>query len=59
MRYGHHPGIVSLKTVYEEAGKIYLVLQLLRGGDLLDYMIKKVLFPINFLSRLISFDYFD
>ncbi|KAJ8955783.1 hypothetical protein NQ314_006850 [Rhamnusium bicolor] len=38
LRYGQYPGIVSLKTVYEEADKIYLVLQLLRGGDLLDYM---------------------
>ncbi|XP_044259152.1 ribosomal protein S6 kinase 2 beta isoform X2 [Tribolium madens] len=41
MRYGHHPGIVTLKSVYEEAGKIYMVLQLLKGGDLLDYMIAK------------------
>ncbi|RZC34282.1 ribosomal protein S6 kinase 2 beta, partial [Asbolus verrucosus] len=41
MRYGHHPGIVSLKGVYEEAGKMYVVLQLLRGGDLLDYMMAK------------------
>jgi p90 ribosomal S6 kinase len=41
MRYGHHPGIVSLKGVYDEAGKMYVVLQLLRGGDLLDYMMAK------------------
>lgn len=42
MRYGHHPGIVSLKGVYEDGGKIYVVLQLLKGGDLLDYMMAKV-----------------
>ncbi|KAL3277610.1 hypothetical protein HHI36_012952 [Cryptolaemus montrouzieri] len=41
LRYGHHPGIVSLKTVYEDVGKVYLVLQLLRGGDLLEYMMKR------------------
>ncbi|XP_018571360.1 ribosomal protein S6 kinase 2 beta isoform X2 [Anoplophora glabripennis] len=41
LRYGQHPGIVSLKTVYEESDKIYLVLQLLKGGDLLDYMMSK------------------
>ncbi|CAG9769622.1 unnamed protein product [Ceutorhynchus assimilis] len=41
LRYGQHPGIVNLKTVYEEATKIYLVLQLLKGGDLLEYMTKK------------------
>ncbi|CAH1102573.1 unnamed protein product [Psylliodes chrysocephalus] len=38
LRYGKHPGIVTLKTVYEDTNKIYLVLQLLKGGDLLDYM---------------------
>ncbi|VEN52803.1 unnamed protein product [Callosobruchus maculatus] len=41
MRYGKHPGIVSLKTVYEESNKVYLVLQLLKGGDLLEYMTKR------------------
>lgn len=41
LRYGHHPGIVSLKGVHEEAGKVYLVLQLLKGGDLLDYISAK------------------
>lgn len=44
LRYGHHPGIVSLKNVHEVAGNIFLVLQLLRGGDLLDYMMAKVCF---------------
>ncbi|KAG5891958.1 hypothetical protein JTB14_002229 [Gonioctena quinquepunctata] len=38
LRYGKHPGIVSLKNVYEDESKVYLVLQLLKGGDLLDYM---------------------
>lgn len=44
LRYGNHPGIVSLKHVHEVGGKVYLVLQLLRGGDLLDYMMTKVSF---------------
>lgn len=43
LRYGQHPGIVTLKNVYEDANKMYLVLQLLEGGDLLDYMLKKVI----------------
>ena len=32
---------MTLKGVYEEPGKVYLVLQLLRGGNLLDYMVTK------------------
>lgn len=40
-RYGNHPGIVTLKTVYEDNTKVYLVLQLLKGGNLLDYLVKK------------------
>lgn len=42
LRYGKHPGIVTLKNVYEDSRKYYLVLQLLRGGDLLNYMMKRV-----------------
>lgn len=42
LRYGHHPGIVGLRTVFEDAGKVYMVLQLLRGGNLLEYMLKRV-----------------
>ncbi|XP_050511522.1 ribosomal protein S6 kinase alpha-3 isoform X2 [Diabrotica virgifera virgifera] len=41
LRYGKHPGIVTLKTVYEDVTSIYLVLQLLKGGDLLDCMMTK------------------
>ncbi|XP_060523767.1 ribosomal protein S6 kinase alpha-2 isoform X2 [Cylas formicarius] len=41
LRYGQHPGIVTLKTFFEEPTKVYLVLQLLRGGELLDYLMMK------------------
>lgn len=58
MRYGLHPGIVNLKTIYEEAGKVYLVLQLLRGGDLLDYMMVKVRFLFTVLTNL-SYGFFS
>ncbi|XP_048516754.1 ribosomal protein S6 kinase 2 beta isoform X1 [Dendroctonus ponderosae] len=40
-RYNQHPGIVSLKRVYEDTQSVYLVLELLTGGDLLDYMVMK------------------
>jgi serine/threonine protein kinase len=31
-----HPNIIRLETVYESRGSVYLVLELLRGGDLYD-----------------------
>lgn len=46
LRYGKHPGIVTLKSVYEDSRMYYLVLQLLKGGDLLNYMMKKVMTPV-------------
>lgn len=36
LRYGNHPNIVSLYSVYEDASSVYLVMELLRGGELLD-----------------------
>ncbi|XP_017785338.1 PREDICTED: ribosomal protein S6 kinase alpha-1-like, partial [Nicrophorus vespilloides] len=42
LRYGQHNNIVSLKGVYEDDRYVYLVQQLLRGGDLLDYLYSKV-----------------
>lgn len=36
LRYGNHPNIVTLYSVYEDASSVYLVMELLRGGELLD-----------------------
>lgn len=36
LRYGTHPNIVTLYSVYEDSGSVYLVMELLRGGELLD-----------------------
>lgn len=36
LRYGNHPNIVTLNSVYEDATNVYLVMELLRGGELLD-----------------------
>ncbi|XP_017062827.1 ribosomal protein S6 kinase 2 beta [Drosophila eugracilis] len=36
LRYGNHPNIVTLYSVYEDAGSAYLVMELLKGGELLD-----------------------
>lgn len=36
LRYGNHPNIVKLFGVHEDSNCIYLVMELLRGGELLD-----------------------
>lgn len=36
LRYGNHPNIVSLYSVHEDFTYIYLVMELLKGGELLD-----------------------
>ncbi|KAL1501372.1 hypothetical protein ABEB36_006702 [Hypothenemus hampei] len=41
LRRYNHPGIVALKAVYEEPRKVYLVLQLLEGGDLMDFITRR------------------
>ena len=36
LRYGNHPNIVTLFGVHEDSNFVYLVMELLRGGELLD-----------------------
>ncbi|KAK3907926.1 Ribosomal protein S6 kinase 2 alpha [Frankliniella fusca] len=36
LRYGQHTNIVTLRDVYEDERSVYLVMDLMRGGELLD-----------------------
>ncbi|GCC24256.1 hypothetical protein chiPu_0002656 [Chiloscyllium punctatum] len=36
LRYGQHPNIITLKDVYDDGKYLYLVMELMRGGELLD-----------------------
>lgn len=44
LRYGQHPNVVTLYDVYEDASSIYLVMELLRGGELLDKILSQKYF---------------
>ncbi|KAJ8673508.1 hypothetical protein QAD02_004770 [Eretmocerus hayati] len=44
LRYGSHPHIVTLKALHEDERHVYLVLELLRGGELLDRMLMRLSF---------------
>ncbi|XP_003245481.1 ribosomal protein S6 kinase alpha-2-like [Acyrthosiphon pisum] len=40
LRYGHHNNIVTLRDVYEADKSVYLVMEYMRGGELLDRLHK-------------------
>ncbi|MCL4128655.1 UNVERIFIED_CONTAM: hypothetical protein GTU68_040688 [Idotea baltica] len=39
-RYGHFPNIIYLRDVYEDDSHVYLVMELMEGGELLDKILK-------------------
>lgn len=41
LRYSRHPHIVTLRAVHEDERRVYLVLELLRGGELLDRLLQR------------------
>ncbi|KAM5179626.1 ribosomal protein S6 kinase alpha-1 [Mantella aurantiaca] len=43
-RYGQHPNMLTLKDVYEEGNSVYLVTDLMRGGELLDRILRQKFF---------------
>ncbi len=41
LRYGHHPNIITLRDVYDDGQNVYMVMELMKGGELLDKILKK------------------
>ncbi|KAM6969024.1 ribosomal protein S6 kinase alpha-1 isoform 1-T1 [Tautogolabrus adspersus] len=41
LRYGQHPNIITLKDVYDNNKQVFLVTELMRGGELLDRILKQ------------------
>uniref|UniRef100_A0A803V4G0 Ribosomal protein S6 kinase n=1 Tax=Ficedula albicollis TaxID=59894 RepID=A0A803V4G0_FICAL len=44
LRYGQHPNIITLKDVYDDGKYVYLVTELMRGGELLDKILRQKFF---------------
>ncbi|NWV50343.1 KS6A2 kinase, partial [Daphoenositta chrysoptera] len=44
LRYGQHPNIITLKDVYDDGKLVYLVMELMRGGELLDRILRQKCF---------------
>lgn len=54
LRYGQHPNIVTLYDVYEDSTSIYLVMELLKGGELLDRILSKKFFSEREASAVLE-----
>lgn len=48
-----HPNIVALDDIYESAGHLYLIMQLVSGGELFDRIVEKGFYTERDASRLI------
>ncbi|XP_071255947.1 ribosomal protein S6 kinase alpha-6 isoform X2 [Salvelinus alpinus] len=44
MRYAQHPNIITLKDVYDEGRYVYVVTELMKGGELLDKILRQKFF---------------
>ncbi|XP_015680870.1 ribosomal protein S6 kinase alpha-3 isoform X1 [Protobothrops mucrosquamatus] len=44
LRYGQHPNIITLKDVYDDGKCVYLVTELMKGGELLDKILRQKIF---------------
>ncbi|XP_026112740.1 ribosomal protein S6 kinase alpha-3-like [Carassius auratus] len=44
LRYGQHPNIITLKEVFDDGRSVYLVTELMKGGELLDKILRQKFF---------------
>jgi len=44
LRHGQHPNIISLRDTFEDSQHVYLVTELMKGGELLDKILKQKFF---------------
>ena len=44
LRYGQHLHVVSLRDTYEDRENVFLVFELMRGGELLDKILRQKFF---------------
>uniref|UniRef100_A0A672Q738 Ribosomal protein S6 kinase n=1 Tax=Sinocyclocheilus grahami TaxID=75366 RepID=A0A672Q738_SINGR len=44
LRYGQHPNIITLKDVFNDGRSVYLVTELMKGGELLDKILRQKFF---------------
>ncbi|GAB6032833.1 Ribosomal protein S6 kinase alpha-3 [Chamberlinius hualienensis] len=54
LRYGRHPNVVSPRDFYEDEKYVYLVMELMKGGELLDRILQQKYFSEREASTILE-----
>uniref|UniRef100_UPI00358E4589 ribosomal protein S6 kinase alpha-3 isoform X4 n=1 Tax=Myxine glutinosa TaxID=7769 RepID=UPI00358E4589 len=54
LRYGQHPNIITLKDVYDDGKFVYLITELMKGGELLDRILRQKYFSEREASAVLQ-----
>lgn len=54
LRYSEHPNIVTLQDVYDTKDKVYIVTEMLKGGELLDKILRQKFFSEREASAVLE-----
>ncbi|XP_041351398.1 ribosomal protein S6 kinase 2 alpha-like [Gigantopelta aegis] len=54
LRFGHHPNIITLRDVFDIGNKVYMVTELMKGGELLDKILRQKFFSEREASAVLQ-----
>uniref|UniRef100_H2Y4V0 non-specific serine/threonine protein kinase n=1 Tax=Ciona savignyi TaxID=51511 RepID=H2Y4V0_CIOSA len=54
LRYGQHPNIITLKDVFDDGQHVFLVTELMKGGELLDKILRQKFFTEKEASAVLK-----
>ncbi|KAL3881087.1 hypothetical protein ACJMK2_027718 [Sinanodonta woodiana] len=54
LRFGHHPNIITLRDVFDNGNKVYMVTELMSGGELLDKILRQRFFSEREASAVLQ-----
>ncbi|CAK8686112.1 ribosomal protein S6 kinase alpha-3-like [Clavelina lepadiformis] len=54
LRYGQHPNIIALKDVFDDGQHVFLVTELMKGGELLDKILRQKYFTEKEASSVLK-----
>ncbi|GFO28242.1 ribosomal protein s6 kinase [Plakobranchus ocellatus] len=54
LRFGHHANVITLRDVYDNGNKVYLITELMKGGELLDKILRQKFFSEREASAVLQ-----